>query len=55
MLQFPYMTSFPMMSCVLSFSETTKNRNSLKTMSNTETKLEYLKIIMEVFSYDNFM
>ena len=27
-----------MTTCVLSFSETTKNRNSLKTMSYTETK-----------------
>ena len=38
MLYFPYMTSFQMTTCVLSFSEITKNRNSLKTMSYTETK-----------------
>ena len=35
---FPYMTSFEMTTWVLSFSESTKNRNSLKTMSYTETK-----------------
>jgi len=32
------MTSFPMTTCVLSFSETTINRNNIKTMSNIEMK-----------------
>ena len=32
------MASFPMTTCVLSFSDTNKNSNSLKTMSNTEMK-----------------
>jgi len=57
MLYFPYMTSFQMTTCVLSFSEITKNRNSLKTMSYSIQKrnLEYLKIIMQVFTFVNFM